>query len=391
MNHLDATILEILPELVELRHELHRHPEIRFQEHWTSDRVARFLDEAGVPYRRGYAKGTGIVATIEGKGPRSVALRADMDALELQEETGLPYASETPGRMHACGHDGHTTCLCGTAKVLQRYRDRLHGTVRLIFQPAEEQAAGARFMLREGALDGVAAAFALHAGPALPVGAVGLKDGWLMASADWFHITVRGVGCHGADPAAGVDPVVTAAHIATALQTVVSREIDPWEPAVVTVAQIQAGHATNIIPDSARMAGTYRSFRPEVQARIRAAVQRVAENVAAAFRACVDVKFGGEEIYPALYNDPAMTNFVRETVAEALGPDKLVELEHPIMAAEDFAYYLQQVPGAFVFLGNNPDPATTAPPLHSSRFDFRDEAIPAGVKLLSSLALRFLQ
>jgi metal-dependent amidase/aminoacylase/carboxypeptidase family protein len=139
------------------------------------------------------------------------------------------------------------------------------------------------------------------------------------------------------------------------------------------------------------MAGTYRSFRPEVQARIRAAVQRVAENVAAAFRACVDVKFGGEEIYPALYNDPAMTNFVRETVAEALGPDKLVELEHPIMAAEDFAYYLQQVPGAFVFLGNNSDPATTAPPLHSSRFDFRDEAIPAGVKLLSSLALRFLQ
>ncbi|MDX9972385.1 MAG: M20 family metallopeptidase [FCB group bacterium] len=390
MDTINHTITDILPELIELRHAIHRHPEIRFEEHQTSDRIAHFLDEAGVPYKRGYAKGTGIVAVIEGNGPKTVALRADIDALEIQEQTGLPFASEIPNRMHACGHDGHTTCLCGAAKVLMRHRDQLHGTVKLIFQPAEEQAAGGRFIVQEGVLEGVDAVFALHAGPSLPLGTVGVRDGWLMASADWFQITIHGIGCHGADPGAGVDPVLVAAHIVTALQSIVSREIDPWHAAVVTIATINAGHASNIIPDTAQMTGTYRSFRPEIHEKLRDSIRRITENVATAFRATATIRFGGEEAYPALYNDERMTQFARETITEALGPDALIELPYPIMAAEDFSYYLQAVPGSFMFLGTNPNPDTQAPSLHSPRFDFGDATIPHGVKLMSSLALRFL-
>jgi hippurate hydrolase len=391
MNTINSIIDEILPELVELRHELHRHPEIRFEEHWTSDRIVRYLEDAGIPFRRGFARGTGIVATVEGDGPKTVALRADIDALEIQEETGLPFASEIPDRMHACGHDGHTTCLCGTARVLMRERERLRGTVKLIFQPAEEQAAGGRLIVREGVLKGVDAAFALHAGPALPLGVVGLREGWLMASADWFRITVKGLGGHGADPGASVDPVVVAAHIVTALQTIVAREIDPWNAGVVTVATLQAGHASNIIPDTASMTGTYRSFRPEVHKKIQDGIRRIAENVAAALRATAEVRFGGDEAYPALFNEKRMTQFAMETIRDIFGPKGLFEMEYPIMAAEDFAYYLQEVPGAFMFLGNNPNPAQPAPGLHSSRFDFGDATIPYGVKLLSSLALRFFE
>jgi amidohydrolase len=391
MRELENTLRELLPELVELRRELHRHPEIRFEEKWTSDRIARFLDEAGIPYRRGYAKGTGIVAELKGGPGPTVALRADIDALEIQELTGLPYASEIPERMHACGHDGHTTCLCGTAKLLSRHRDRIRGRVKFIFQPAEEKAAGGRFIVQEGVLDDVDAVFALHAGPDLPVGSVGLREGWFMASADWFEITVRGVGCHGADPGAGIDPVVVAAHITTALQTVVSREIDPWEPAVVTVGKIHGGTATNIIPQSAEMAGTYRSFKPEIHEKLRAAIRRIAENTAQAFRATAEVRFGSEEVYPALYNDEKMTAFACETAAEVLGPDKVVYLDHPIMAAEDFSFYLQKTRGAFMFLGISADPNKSAPPLHSPHFNFNDDAIPSGVRLLSGLALRFLE
>lgn len=390
MRELDCTIQAILPELVELRHELHQHPEIRFEEVWTSDRVARFLDETGVPYTRGHAKGTGIVATLRGEGSRTVALRADMDALEIQEETGLPYASRIPNRMHACGHDGHTTCLLGTVRALARHREWLKGTVKFIFQPAEEQAAGGRFIVQEGVLDDVDGVFALHAWPAVPVGRIGLREGWFMASADWFEMVVRGKGCHGADPGSGVDPVVVAAHITTALQTIASREIDPWEPAVVTVAQINGGSATNIIPDTATLRGTYRSFKTEIHHTLRESIRRIAENTAAALRAGVEVAFGTEEVYPPLFNDIEMTGFVRETARRVFGQESVVDLPHPSMTAEDFAFYLERVPGAFICLGNNRTPERPSASLHNCRFDFSDDAIPIGVKLLSAIAIDFL-
>ncbi|MBI4559094.1 MAG: amidohydrolase [Candidatus Hydrogenedentes bacterium] len=389
MDEIRHTITRTVPEIMALRRELHEHPEIRFEEQWTSDRVAQFLDEARIPHQRGYAKGTGIVATIRGEGHKTVLLRADMDALEIREETGLPYASRIPDRMHACGHDGHTACLCGVAKALAEHQDLLKGAVKLVFQPAEEQAAGGRFMVEEGVLDDVDAAFALHAWPTLPAGKIGIRPGWMMAGADWFRIKVRGVGCHGADPAAGVDPILVSAHITTALQSIVSREIDPWEAGVVTVARIQAGMATNIIPETALLEGTYRSLRPEIHAKLAEAIQRVAEHTARAHRASATVGFG-ERRYPALYNDPAMAALVAETGREVLGADNVVEIEQPCMASEDFAFYLQKVPGTLICLGIAPPAGAPSPPLHSPRFNFNDDAIPTAMRLLCGLVERVL-
>ncbi|GMW03283.1 MAG: N-acyl-L-amino acid amidohydrolase [Candidatus Hydrogenedentota bacterium] len=389
LSEIDAAVQAAAPAIVQLRHEFHQHPEIRYEEKWTSDRVSRYLDEIGVSHRRGLAKGTGILATIEGNGPRTVLLRGDMDALEIQEETGLPYASTIPGRMHACGHDGHTACLLGVARVLSECRHLLQGTVRLAFQPAEEEAAAGRFMVQDGAVDGADAAFALHGWPTLPVGKIGLREGYALAGADVFWITVHGRGCHAADPAAGVDPVLVAAHITTALQSLVSREIQPHDAGVVTVASIHAGTATNIIADTAVMAGTFRSFDPKVRETLAMGIQRIATTVAQAFRATAEVSLS-ENVYPPLQNDPGMTQFVRETAKEAISPDCVVEMEKPFMGAEDFAYYLQKVPGTFICLGVNSNHEGGYPPLHNSRYDFSDAAVPIAMKLMSSIAVKFL-
>lgn len=386
---LRTTIEGLLPEIVALRHELHQHPEIRFEEEWTSDRIARFLDEVGIPYTRGHAKGTGIVATLEGAPGKTVVLRADMDALEIEEETGLPYASTIPGRMHACGHDGHMANLCGSLRALWERRDTIDGCVKFFFQPAEENAAGGRFMVEEGLLDGVDAAFGLHGWPTLKTGRVAVKTGEAMASADFFTIKIAGVGTHAADPGSGVDPIAVAGHILTALQNIVSREIDPWHPAVITVAKIEAGHAANVIPDSARMEGTFRALSPRVRTQIFEAIPRVVEHTAAAHRAKAVTEFIGEP-YPVLVNDPEMSTLAKEVVVETFGADSLDEPTHATMGAEDFAFYLQKVPGAYVWLGVNSSDSERHPPLHSPRYDFNDDALPTGIELMCGLALRFL-
>lgn len=383
------TIGQLTPAVIALRHELHQHPEIRFEERWTSDRIAQFLTEAGIPYTRGHAKGTGIVATLAGAGERTVALRADMDALEIQEETGLSYASRIANRMHACGHDGHSAILCGTAKLLWAHRDQLQGTVKCIFQPAEEIAAGGRFIVEEGLLEGVGAVFALHCWPGLPGGSVAVGTGPVMASADFFRIVVTGKGGHGANPGAAIDPIVVAAHIVTALQTIVSRETDPWSAAVVSVARIDAGFASNIIPETAVMEGTYRALNPDIRARTADAIKRIATQVARAFRAGATVDSEGVG-YPVLINDVAMGTFAQETARTVLGPERVIPVTHPYMTAEDFAFYLQAVPGAFIFLGNDTPGATDPPSLHSPRFIFNDEAIPVAMETMASIAIRYL-
>jgi len=387
---LAAHVRQLTNEIVMLRHELHQHPEIRFEEHWTAQRIARFLDRANVPFSEGFAGGTGIVANLTGPGKKTVALRADMDGLELDEHTGLEYASKIPHRMHACGHDGHVAALCGAAKLLAQHRHHLDANVRFIFQPAEELGAGGRRMVDEGALEGVDAAFALHAWPELPVGSVGLKSGPMMASADWFRIDVTGKGCHAADPAAGVDPVLVAAHITTALQSIVSREIDPRDPAVVTVARIQAGVATNIIPDTARLEGTFRTLSSGVRNAIADAIERVANATADAFRANAHVEIGIDS-YAPLVNDPDMTLFARSTLAHCLGHDAVVDIQQPSMASEDFAFYLQKVPGSYLRLGVGDGRPGGYPPLHSPRFDFNDQALGVGIRVLAELALRLGQ
>jgi amidohydrolase len=379
---------DITGEIIALRHELHQHPEIRFEERWTSDWISRFLREAGITHTRGHAGGTGIVATLKGNGRKTVALRADIDALEMQEESGLPYASAIPSRMHACGHDGHMAILCGTVKVLSEHLDKVKGTVKFIFQPAEELGGGGRRIVDEGVLDGVDAAFALHTWHALPLGKIGIKSGPVMASADWFAIDIRGRGCHGADPAAGVDPVVVAAHIITALQTVVSREINPWDAGVVTVGRVEAGVASNIIPETARLEGTFRALTEEVRTTIAAAIRRIAESTAAAFRASASVALG-KDGYPPLSNPPEMADLVRQTVVETLGPEALVEMDHPSMGAEDFAFYLEKVPGAIFLLGNSA--ASTPHPIHSPHYVFNDDAIPVGMRVFCGLIQRLLR
>lgn len=390
LSDIRKTLQQLTPELVALRHELHQFPEIRFEEHRTSERIAAYLREAGIPYTRGHAKGTGIVATIQGRAPgRTLALRADMDALEIEEQTGLLYASRIPGCMHACGHDGHSTILCGVAKTLWQQRENFAGQVKLIFQPAEEQAAGGRHIVEEGLLDDVDAAFALHCWPSYTVGTAGVGEGCVMASADYFCIDVIGKGGHGADPAAAIDPVVIASHIVVALQSIVSRETNPWDAAVVSAARIVSGHASNVIPETAQIEGTYRALTPAHRERLPEAIERIATHVAAAFRARVQLTWD-DAGYPMLHNDPAMARLAQAAVVDALGADHLMPVAHPYMTAEDFAYYLQKVPGAFVFLGNRPAGATTAPGLHTAAFDFNDDAIPHGVQTFCAIAQRFL-
>ena len=387
---LRATIAAHLPALVALRHELHQHPEIRFEEEWTAARIARFLDEVGIPYTTGHAKGTGIVATLEGGSGKTVALRSDMDALEIEEETGLPYASTIPGRMHACGHDGHMANLCGAVKTLWEHRDAVNGRVKFVFQPAEENGAGGKYMVEEGILDDVDAAFGLHGWPTLATGKVGVKAGEAMASADFFRITIRGAGTHAADPGSGVDPVVAAGHILTALQNIVSREINPWDPAVITVATIRAGHITNVIPETATMEGTFRALSHRVRNQIFEAIPRIADHTASAHRADAVTEFTGEP-YPVLFNDPTMSELAKEVIVESFGRDMLDEPRHPTMGAEDFAFFLEKVPGAYVWLGVNSKEGERHPPLHSPLFDFNDEALPHGIEVMCRLALRYLQ
>lgn len=380
----------LAPSIVALRHELHQHPEIRFEERWTSDRIAQFLQDTGIPFTRGHAKGTGIMATIQGTGPGVVALRADMDALEVQEETGLPYASRIPNRMHACGHDGHSAMLCGSARTLWELRSELKGTVKCIFQPAEEIAAGGRFIVEEGLLDDVGTAFALHCWPGLPCGKVAIGTGPVMASADFFRIVVKGKGGHGANPGGAIDPIVVAAQILTALQSIVSRETDPWDAVVVSVARIEAGFASNIIPETAIMEGTYRALNPETRARTAEAIERIASQIARAFRAEAWLETEGAG-YPPLNNDHAMGRLAQEATRAQFGEEAIVPVTHPYMTAEDFAYYLRKVPGAFIFLGNDTLEAVDPPSLHSPHFVFNDDAIPVGIQTLSGVAIRYLE
>jgi amidohydrolase len=379
----------IAPGIADLRHELHQHPEIRFEEHWTSDRVAQFLTALNVPHTRGHAKGTGIVATLEGSGDKTVLLRADIDALEIQEETGLPYASKIPNRMHACGHDGHTASLCGVIQLLSGMRDALPGTIKFVFQPAEEIAAGGRYIVEEGVLDDVDAAFALHGWPTIPVGQIGLRPGPMLAGADNFEIEVVGKGCHAAAPHNGVDPIVVAAHITTALQTIVSREVDPLDASVVSVTIIHGGAASNVVSDRALMEGTFRALNKRVRDEIATALVRVAQEIARAFRAEARVTIL-ENAYPPLINDPDATEFVFDTARDVLGASRCIEMERPFMGAEDFAFYLEKAPGAFICLGVNPSETEPYPALHNAKYDFNDNAIPTAITLMSNLALRSL-
>ena len=373
----------LVADLTAIRRDIHAHPELAFNETRTADIVARELASYGLEVQRGLAK-TGVVGILrKGHSERSIGLRADMDALPLLEKNEFAHRSKHEGQMHACGHDGHTTMLLGAARYLAENKDRLDfdGTVYFIFQPAEESEGGAAVMIEEGLFQRfpMDAVFGLHNWPGIPVGEMAIRPGPVMAGTCSFEIAVRGQGCHAAMPNQGVDTLLAASQLMLALQTVVARNLHPCESAVVSVTQFHGGEAWNIIPDDALLRGTIRTFKPEVQAMIERAVERLCNGIASAFGAQISVKF--DHRYPPTVNSVLETALCSRVASALLGQDKVRANELPSMGAEDFAYMLHEKPGCYVWLGNgvNSGAGTGGCTLHNPHYDFNDEILSFGV------------
>ncbi len=387
---------EIISQVVEWRRDLHAHPELSNREVRTSRVVAERLQAIGVDQIRTGVAHHGVVALIRGEkaGP-AVALRADMDALPVTEQTGLPFASRNEGVMHACGHDANTAILLGTAAVLSQMRNEIYGTIKLIFQPAEEGApegeeGGASLMVEEGVLKNpdVSAIFALHTTPEIETGKIGYRLGGAMAAVDRFRVEVRGKQSHAAYPWEGIDPIVASAHIITALQTIASRIVDTREPIVVTVGIVRGGTRWNIIPDSVTLEGTIRTHSEAVRDRARDAFERIVRSTAQAHRADVEIYF--HDYGPVMRNDPELGRRMLPTLALVAGKENVVEVP-PTMGGEDFAYYAQKVPGFYIVLGVRNEKIGAIHPLHSPRYIVDEDALPLGVRAMTMMALDYLR
>ena len=374
-------------ELVAWRHDLHAHPELAYEERRTAAFVAAQLRSYGLDVHEGLAR-TGVVGTLAaGPGPK-VALRADMDALPIEEGNDFDYRSRYAGKMHACGHDGHTTMLLGAARHLAEHSAALRGTVQFVFQPAEEAAGGARVMIEEGLFERfpVDAVFGMHNWPGVPVGRFAMRTGPIMASLDTFDIRVTGRGTHGALPHHGVDPVLAAAEIVAVLQSVVSRNVDPLEAAVVSVTKIHGGDAHNVIPESVELGGGIRCFEPVVREDLKRRLSLVAANTAAALGAHAAVEFGAG--YPAVVNAAVETDLAASAAASLVGPAGVDTAVRPVLASEDFAYMLERRPGCYAFIGNGDTPGNCM--IHNPEYDFNDEILTLGASYWARLAEAFL-
>jgi hippurate hydrolase len=363
-------------EMTEWRRDIHQHPELKFEENRTADLVAAKLEEFGIEIHRGLAK-TGVVGTIRnGDGP-SIGLRADMDALPLEEKNTFKHASSNPGKMHACGHDGHTAMLLGAAKHLA-YSKNFKGTVNFIFQPAEEGGGGGELMIKEGLLEmfPVDSVYGLHNWPGMPAGIFGVGSGPIMASVDTFDLTINGRGGHAAMPDQCIDPIVIASQVVTALQTIPSRNTHPVDSVVISVTQIHAGDAYNVIPDSVQMHGTVRTFQPETRKEIPSSMLRVAEGVCAAYGGTCELNYMSG--YPATINSVAETEISAKAVVDLLGEENIIRNPTPSMGGEDFSYMLEARPGCYVWLGIGPGKGEGGCMLHSSHYDFNDDVLPIG-------------
>jgi len=368
-------------KLVAMRRELHQNPELSNEEYETTARIRAWLTEAGIRMLD-WSLPTGVMAEVKGKhdGP-IILLRADIDALPVQEETGLPFSSTVPGKMHACGHDFHTSSMIGAAKLLQERAEELRGTVRILFQPAEELAIGARAVIEAGALEGVSAVFGMHNKPDLPVGTVGIKTGPLMASVDRFEIEVQGKGGHAGMPEAASDPIVVSSAIVAALQTLVSRNVSPKHAAVVSVCRLEAGKTWNVIPDTGYLEGTVRTFQPEARAQIPAQMRRIVESVAEGYGAKATLKW--ISMLPAVNNEQNTVDIMR-TAAAAQGLE-IVEAE-PTMGGEDFALYQELVPGCFIWMGTS-----GTEQWHHPQFTLQEEALAISAALFAETAVEALE
>ncbi len=380
-------IAEFHDELTEWRRDIHAHPELGFEEQRTSDLVAQKLAEFGYEVFRGVGK-TGVVGRLRaGNSSRAIGLRADMDCLPIEETTNLAYRSQTPGRMHACGHDGHTTMLLGAARYLAETRN-FDGTVHLIFQPAEEGLGGGAAMMADGLFDRFPcdAIFGMHNWPGLAVGKFRIRAGAWWAGMAYFDIAVTGRGAHGARPETGIDPVLTASHITTALQAIVSRNVRAIDSAVVSVTQIHAGEAYNVIPEVAFIRGTSRAFTSETLALIEQNMRRIASGVASGFGATAELDF--RILFPPLVNDAVETGFIADVAAELVGVANVDREAELAMVSEDFSSMLEHRPGAYIQLGNGDTPGACG--VHNPGYDFNDAALPVGASLFARLAERKL-
>jgi len=378
------------PRMVSIRRRIHQYPELAFEEYKTSRLVAQTLSSLGLKVKTGIAK-TGVVGILEGDaGGKAgvIALRADMDALPIQEQSNLPFASKVPGKMHACGHDSHTAMLLGSAMILKELKNHFNGIVKFIFQPSEEKnPGGASLMIKEGVLNNpkVNFIFGLHVRPDAEPGEVFIKEGPLMASSDEIYIKIKGKGGHGARPHFTIDPIVIASEIVLALQKITSRFFDPIEPRVLTIGSIHAGTATNIIPDEVTISGTLRTMNEEWRKKAWKMIEQVIRGITSTYGADYELKIS--KGYPVLVNNPEATKFAREKAIELLGENKVHEAR-PVMGAEDFAYYLQKVPGCFIWLGAGSK--NSKYDIHSSKFTINEEAMKFGASLLAYLAISAL-
>jgi len=387
---------EAMPSVIQWRRDFHAHPELSNREERTAAKVAEHLRAMGVDQIKTGVAHHGVVALIRGsrEGP-TVALRADMDALPITEQTGLPFASQNPGVMHACGHDTHTAMLLGVARVLWQVRDQIPGSVKLIFQPAEEGApagetGGASLMVKENALADpeVAAIFALHVNPELATGQLGYRPGAAMAAADHFQVTVTGKQSHAAMPWQGVDPIVATAAIITAIQTIHSRGIDTRKPVVVSVGVVPGGTAWNIIPGQVSLQGTIRTLDAGVRTKVLEQFRRIVEHTALAHGATAQISL--RSYGPAVWNDPQLGSRMKPTLLRTAGEKNLIEVE-PLMGSEDFAFFAQKKPGLYFFLGVQNKEAGAGGALHTPTLVIDEAALPLGVRTLATLALDFLQ
>ena len=375
-------------EMTAWRRRIHAHPETAFEEHETAAFVAAQLQSFGITVDRGLA-GTGVVGTLAGARPggRAIAVRADMDALHIHEKNGFAHVSAVPGKMHACGHDGHTAMLLGAARYLAETRN-FAGTVHFIFQPAEENEGGARVMVEDGLFRRypVEAVYGMHNWPGLAVGSFAVRPGPMLANCDLFEIAIAGKGTHAALPHLGVDPIIAAAQIMSALQTVASRNTPPLESAVVSVTQIHGGDTWNVIPDDVVLRGTTRSFKPEIQDAIEAAMRRILDGVAQAMGVRVTLDY--RRTYPATVNSTAETEIAAAAAAVVAGADRVDRDVPPTMGAEDFAFMLREKPGCYIFIGNGT--GTESAGLHNPHYDFNDEILPIGASYWATLVERVL-
>jgi amidohydrolase len=366
--------------LVEIRRTIHMHPELGFEEVETSKLVSEWLERFGLQVKRGIAK-TGVVGLLKGKEPgKTVAIRADMDALPLDEANQVPYVSKVKGKMHACGHDAHVTILLGVARFLSSNKDRVKGNIKWIFQPAEEGGGGGKVMVEEGVLENpkVDAIFGAHVFPLLPIGKVGVYEREGLAAADRVKIKIIGKGGHGAMPHLCKDPIHAAGHVITQLHSIVSRNINPLDSAVISIGKINGGTAINIIPDEVEMLVTVRSLSPQVREELNRRMEGVVQGVARSFE--MDYRYEFEYGYPVLINDPEMSKLVASACSKGIGKEN-VEVCKPSMGAEDFAFYLEKIPGSFFRLGIRNEKKGIIHPYHSSLFDIDEEVLPFGVEM----------